>query len=84
MIIFFFKLLILFPALIFTQNTSKESLLEIYKKDIKNEDVLIKIGEVYAEEKNWSGAIYYYKKLVEISPNNSDYLYRLGGTQAAY
>ncbi len=83
-IIFFFKFLILFPVLIFTQNTSKDSLLEIYKKDIKNEDVLIKIGEVYAEEKNWSEAIYYYKKLVEISPNNSDYLYRLGGTQAAY
>ena len=83
-IIFFFKFLILFPVLIFTQNTSKDSLLEIYKKDIKNAAVLIKIGEVYAEEKNWSEAIYYYKKLVDISPNNSDYLYRLGGTQAAY
>ena len=29
-------------------------------------------------------AINFYEKLVRIDPNNSDYLYRLGGTQAAY
>ena len=42
------------------------------------------MGEAQAAEKMWNSAIYYYKKLVEIDPNNSDYLYRLGGTQAAY
>ena len=29
-------------------------------------------------------AINFYEKLIRIDPNNSDYLYRLGGTQAAY
>ena len=42
------------------------------------------VWENYAAEKDWKKAIYYYDKLVNIDPENSDYLYRLGGTQAAY
>ena len=42
------------------------------------------IGELYASEKIWDLAIDSYEKLVDLDPDNPDYLYRLGGTQAAY
>ena len=82
--IFFLINLSLSDVFVFSQSNSIDSLINIYKYDDKNEINIIKIGEAYAAEKMWNSAIYYYKKLVEIDPNNSDYLYRLGGTQAAY
>tara|TARA_B100001057_G_scaffold170060_1_gene170822 strand:- start:9 stop:821 length:813 start_codon:yes stop_codon:yes gene_type:complete len=68
----------------FSQSASKDSLIKIHKTNNLNQEVLIKLGEGYAAEKDWEKAIYYYNKLVNIDPENSDYLYRLGGTQAAY
>ena len=79
--LFFF---LIFPAFIFSQSVSKDSLIKIHKTNNLNKEVLIKLGEEYAAEKDWEKAIYYYDKLVNIDPENSDYLYRLGGTQAAY
>ena len=76
--------LLIFPVLIFSQSVSKDSLIKIHKTNNFNQEVLIKLGEEYAAEKDWEKAIYYYDKLVNIDPENSDYLYRLGGTQAAY
>ena len=76
--------LLIFPVFIFSQSVSKDSLINIHKTNNFNQEVLIKLGEEYAAEKNWEKAIYYYGKLVNIDPENSDYLYRLGGTQAAY
>ena len=76
--------LLIFPVFIFSQSVSKDSLIKIHKTNNLNQEVLIKLGEEYAAEKDWEKAIYYYDKLVNIDPGNSDYLYRLGGTQAAY
>ena len=76
-------LLIFIPSL-FCQTNSIDSLISIYKSDEQNPTNIIKIGEAYAAEKRWDLAINYYEKLIRIDPNNSDYLYRLGGTQAAY
>ena len=76
--------LLIFPVFIFSQSVSKDSLIKIHKTNNFNQEVLIKLGEEYADEKDWEKAIYYYNKLVNIDPENSDYLYRLGGTQAAY
>ena len=76
--------LLIFPVFMFSQSVSKDSLIKIHKTNNLNQEVLIKLGEEYAAEKDWGKAIYYYDKLVNIDPENSDYLYRLGGTQAAY
>ena len=76
--------LLIFPVFMFSQSVSKDSLIKIHKTNNLNQEVLIKLGEEYASEKDWEKAIYYYDKLVNIDPENSDYLYRLGGTQAAY
>ena len=76
-------LLIFVPSL-FSQTNSIDSLISVYKSDEQNPTNIIKIGEAYASEKRWDLAINFYEKLVRIDPNNSDYLYRLGGTQAAY
>ena len=76
--------LLVFPVFIFSQSVSKDSLIKIHKTNNLNQEVLIKLGEEYAAEKDWEKAMYYYDKLVNIDPENSDYLYRLGGTQAAY
>ena len=76
--------LLIFPVFIFSQSVSKDSLIKIHKTNNLNQEVLIKLGEEYAAEKDWEKAIYYYDKLANIDPENSDYLYRLGGTQAAY
>ena len=76
--------LLILPVFIFSQSVSKDSLIKIHKTNNFNQEVLIKLGEEYAAEKDWEKAIYYYDKLVNIDPENSDYLYRLGGTQAAY
>ena len=76
--------LLIFPVFMFSQSVSKDSLIKIHKTNNLNQEVLIKLGEEYAAENDWEKAIYYYDKLVNIDPENSDYLYRLGGTQAAY
>ena len=76
--------LLIFPVFMFSQSVSKDSLIKIHKTNNLNQEVLIKLGEEYSSEKDWEKAIYYYDKLVNIDPENSDYLYRLGGTQAAY
>ena len=76
-------LLIFVPSL-FSQTNSLDSLISVYKSDEQNPTNIINIGEAYASEKRWDLAINFYEKLVRIDPNNSDYLYRLGGTQAAY
>ena len=62
----------------------ERSLVNIYNIDPQNEQNLIRMGELYASEKIWDLAIDFYEKLVDLNPENSDYLYRLGGTQAAY
>jgi tetratricopeptide (TPR) repeat protein len=76
--------LFLFPVFLFSQSTSKDSLIEISKNNNFDSEILIKLGEEYAADKDWEKAIYYYDKLVKTNPDNPDYLYRLGGTQAAY
>lgn len=62
----------------------EDSLVKIYNIDPQNEQNLISMGELYASEKIWDLAIDSYEKLVDLDPDNPDYLYRLGGTQAAY
>ena len=76
--------LLTFSPSLFSQTNSIDSLIRVYKNDDQNPINIIKIGEAYAAEKKWDLAINFYEKLVKIDPNNSDYLYRLGGTQAAY
>ena len=67
-----------------SQNRNLDSLLAEYNIKSTNEKVIVLIGEEYAAQKKWDLAIKFYKKLVELDPENSDYFYRLGGTQAAY
>ena len=69
---------------LFPQKISLDSLVQIHQNNPQNEKTLIKIGELYAAEKKWDLAIDFYEKLVDLDPENPDYLYRLGGTQAAY
>ena len=56
----------------------------IHQNKPQDEKILIEIGELYAAEKKWDLAIDSYEKLVDLDPDNPDYLYRLGGTRAAY
>ena len=69
---------------LFPQKISLDSLIQIHQNKPQDEKILIEIGELYAAEKKWDLAIDSYEKLVDLDPDNSDYLYRLGGTQAAY
>ena len=69
---------------LFPQKISLDSLIQIHKNKPQDEKILIEIGELYAAEKKWDLAIDSYEKLVDLDPDNPDYLYRLGGTQAAY
>ena len=43
----------------FSQSVSKDSLIKIHKINNLNPEVLIKLGEEYAAEKDWEKAIYY-------------------------
>ena len=69
---------------LFPQKSSLDSLIQIHQNKPQDEKILIEIGELYAAKKKWDLAIDSYEKLVDLDPDNSDYLYRLGGTQAAY
>jgi len=69
---------------LFPQKISLDSLIQLHQNNPQNEKILIEIGELYAAEKKWDLAIDFYEKLVDIDTDNPDYLYRLGGTQAAY
>jgi len=69
---------------LFPQKFSLDSLIQIHQNKPQDEKILIEIGELYAAEKKWDLAIDSYEKLVDLDPDNPDYLYRLGGTQAAY
>jgi len=69
---------------LFPQKISLDSLIQIHQNKPQDEKILIEIGELYAAEKKWDLAIDSYEKLVDLDPDNPDYLYRLGGTQAAY
>ena len=60
------------------------SLIEKYNENKDDEAIILEIGKKYADKKNWEKSIEYFQKLVDINPNNPEYLYRLGGTQAAY
>ena len=82
--IFIILFIIIFPSYSLAQKPSIDSLLNIYNNDPQNEQNLLKMGELYASEKKWDLAIDSYEKLVNLDSNNPDYLYRLGGTQAAY
>ena len=77
-------LFLLFPIFLISQNSKIDSLVNLLEFNNKDEKLLISIGESYASKKKWDSAIFYYKKLVSIKPNNANYLYRLGGSQAAY
>ena len=82
--IFIILFIVIFPSYSSAQKPSIDSLLNIYNNDPQNEQNLLKMGELYASEKKWDLAIDSYEKLVNLDSNNPDYLYRLGGTQAAY
>ena len=69
---------------LFPQKISLDSLIQIHQNKPQDKKILIEIGELYAAEKKWHLAIDFYEKLVDLDPDNPDYLYRLGGTQAAY
>ena len=69
---------------LFPQKVSLDSLIQIHQNKPQDEKILIEIGELYAAEKKWDLAIDSYEKLVDLDSDNPDYLYRLGGTQAAY
>ena len=76
-------LFLLLPVLLMSQNSKIDSLVTLLELNKKDEKLLISIGESYASQKKWDSAIFYYNKLVAINPNNANYLYRLGGSQAA-
>ena len=78
-----FLIFFLVPVLLISQNSKIDSLVTLLELKNKDEKLLILIGESYASQKKWDSAIFYYKKLVDIKPNNANYLYRLGGSQAA-
>ena len=78
-----FLIFFLVPVLSISQNSKIDSLVTLLELKNKDEKLLILIGESYASQKKWDSAIFYYKKLVDIKPNNANYLYRLGGSQAA-
>ena len=78
-----FLIFFLVPVLLISQNSKIDSLVTLLELKNKDEKLLILIGESYAAQKKWDSAIFYYKKLVDIKPNNANYLYRLGGSQAA-
>ena len=76
---------IIIPLNILAQNSfspqfyeREETLVNIYNNDPQNEQNLIIMGELYASEKIWDLAIDSYEKLVDLDPDNPDYLYRLG------
>ena len=75
---------IAYTTYLFPQKISLDSLIQIHQNKPQDEKILIEIGELYAAEKKWDLAIDYYEKLVDLDSDNPDYLYRLGGTQAAY
>tara|TARA_B000000557_G_scaffold49829_1_gene38203 strand:- start:860 stop:1705 length:846 start_codon:yes stop_codon:yes gene_type:complete len=77
-------LFLLLPVLLMSQNSKIDSLVTLLELNKNDEKLLISIGESYASQKKWDSAIFYYKKLVAINPNNANYLYRLGGSQAAH
>ena len=79
-----FLIFFLVPVLLISQNSKIDSLVTLLELKNKDEKLLILIGESYACQKKWDSAIFYYKKLVNIKPNNANYLYRLGGSQAAH
>ena len=79
-----FLVFFLVPVLSISQNSKIDSLVTLLELKNKDEKLLILIGESYASQKKWDSAIFYYKKLVDIKPNNANYLYRLGGSQAAH
>jgi prefoldin subunit 5 len=54
----------------FSQSVSKDSLIKIHKTNNLNQEVLIKLGEDYAAEKDWEKAIYYYDKFISIGWNS--------------
>ncbi|PDH47755.1 MAG: hypothetical protein CND26_01375 [Bacteroidetes bacterium MED-G13] len=70
--------------MLISQNSKIDSLVSLLEPNNKDEKLLISIGESYASQKKWDLAIFYYKKLVDINSNNANYLYRLGGSQAAH
>ena len=76
-------LFLLLPYLLMSQNSKIDSLVTLLELNKNDEKLLISIGESYASQKKWDSAIFYYNKLVAINPNNANYLYRLGGSQAA-
>ena len=75
---------IVFTTYFFPQKNSLDSIIQIHQNKPQDKKILIEIGELYAAEKKWDLAINFYEKLVDLEPDNPDYLYRLGGTQAAY
>ena len=75
---------IAYTTYLFPQKISLDSLIQIHQNKPQDEKILIEIGELYAAEKKWGLAIDSYEKLVDLYPDNPYYLYRLGGTQAAY
>tara|TARA_B100001564_G_scaffold292426_1_gene256688 strand:+ start:68 stop:913 length:846 start_codon:yes stop_codon:yes gene_type:complete len=79
-----FLVFFLVPVLSISQNSKIDSLVTLLELKNKDEKLLILMGESYASQKKWDSAIFYYKKLVDIKPNNANYLYRLGGSQAAH
>ena len=78
-----FLVFFLVPVLSISQNSKIDSLVTLLELKNKDEKLLILTGESYAAQKKWDSAIFFYKKLVDIKPNNANYLYRLGGSQAA-
>ena len=79
-----FLIFFLVPVSLMSQNSKIDSLVTLLELNKKDQKLLISIGESYASEKKWDSAIFYYNKLVAINPSNANYLYRLGGSQAAH
>ena len=67
-----FLIFFLVPVLLISQNSKIDSLVTLLEFNKKDEKLLISIGESYASQKKWDSAIFYYKKLVNIKPNNSN------------
>ena len=56
----------------------------VLQKEPNNEEALSLMGEVFSYQKDWENASNYYKKLVDLHPDNADYNFKYGGSLGLY
>jgi len=65
-------------------NLAIQELKLVLQKEPKNEKALALMGEIFSHQQNWQKASDYYKKLVDLHPENADYNFKYGGSLGLY